>query len=242
MAPTPPERFRVDPLLYLVEEEHERAVQSLNTYFERFTGRWFEILADPDPFSISGSDLVAVSMLGVNVPANTAAWLLGDGKSLVSGLLRQIPVGFPIWDPNVDLSPNGASWRLWDEIRTGQWPADRKEKSGMGRTTTSKLLAVKRPHLLPVWDSVVAEALLGPKPTSTNWWDLWRVRLQAPDGDELRRQVDALLKEAPQARHLSVLRTIDVVIWMRERGWEDAPKLVDFNDAPPVGGAGRSST
>jgi hypothetical protein len=234
MVSDTPERFSVDPLLYVIDEEQERAVESLRAYFASFTGRWFEVCADPDPFSITSSDLVAVSMLGVTVPANAAAWLLGEGRTVVSALLRQIPTGRPIWDPEVHLSPDGAAWRLWEEIRSGQWPANRREKSGMGRTKTSKLLAAKRPLLLPVWDSVVAEALLGPMPTSANWWALWQARLQAPDGDEIRRQVGALVAEVPEARHLSVLRILDVVIWMREAGWRSAPTLSGFRTAPGV--------
>jgi hypothetical protein len=120
---------------------------------------------------------------------------------------------------------------------------DRTKKSGMGRTKTSKLLAAKRPHLLPVWDSVVAEALLGPKPTSTAWWALWQERLRGGDGDELRHKVDALIKNVPEARHLSVLRTVDIVIWMRDRGWQDAPTtLGHFATAPRVGAAEDTDT
>jgi hypothetical protein len=210
--------FAVDPLLYVDGDERERAVRSVKTYFASFTGRWFEVLADPDPFSITAADLVAISMLGVAVPANAAAWLLGEGRTLVSDLLRQIPVDRPIWEPGVDLSPGGAAWRLWDSVRAGQWPVDRKEKNGMGRTKTSKLLAVKRPHLLPVWDSVVAKALLGPDPTSIEWWGLWRARLLGSAGQELRTKALSLTQEVPEARHLSLLRLLDVVIWMRERG------------------------
>src|SRR5437762_4233473 len=104
----PPDRFRVDPLRYLIDEEQERAVRSVRAYYASFTGRWFEALADRDRSSITSSDLVAVSMLGVAVPPNAAAWLLGDGKRVVSRLLGEIPVERPIWDPDVDLSPDGA--------------------------------------------------------------------------------------------------------------------------------------
>jgi hypothetical protein len=241
MITTP--QFRVDPLLYVTGDERPLAVLSLQAYFESFTGRWFETLADPDPFSITASDLVAVSMLGVTVPANAAAWLLGEGRPLVSDLLRQIPVDRPIWDLAVDLSPQGAAWHLWNAVGAGQWPPERKEKSGMGRTKTSKLLATKRPQLLPVWDSVVAAALLGPNPTSRQWWALWRARLQDRDGEELQDQVRFLVKEVPGAGRLSILRVLDVVVWMREQGYKTVKSLKrDFSPIPSPASRYRTPT
>jgi hypothetical protein len=217
--------FLLDPMLYVRGQERERAVLSLRVYFESFTGRWFEVVADPDPFSITASDIVAVSMLGVDVPARTSVWLLGAGRAVVRDLLRRVPVGRPIWDDVVDLSKAGAAWRLWDELIAHH---------DMGATTTSKLLAAKRPHLVPVQDSVVTAALLGPGVRGFDWWALWRARLQGPEGEELQREARSLVDAVPEARHLSMLRTLDVVVWMRERGWRDAPALAGFADAPPV--------
>ncbi len=73
-------RFRVDPLVYVAGEERDRALRSLRAYSSGFSGRFFERLADPDPYRITASDIVAVSMLAVEVPAETAAWLLGEGQ------------------------------------------------------------------------------------------------------------------------------------------------------------------
>lgn len=104
----------------------------------------------------------------------------------------------------------------------------------MGATTTSKLLAAKRPHLVPVQDSVVTAALLGAGAKGFNWWALWRTRLQGPAGEELRRAACSLAEDVPEARQLFVLRVLDVVVWMRVWGWRDAPALADSVDAPPV--------
>ena len=214
----------MDPLLYVTGDESDRARLCLRAYFRSFTGGSFEALADPDPFSITASDIVAVSMLGVDVPARTSVWLLGVGQAVVRDLLRRVPVDRPIWDDAVDLSKTGAAWRLWDELIAHH---------DMGATTTSKLLAAKRPHLVPVQDSVVTAALLGPGAKGFNWWALWRTRLQGTEGEELRRAARSLVEDVPEARHLSVLRLLDVVIWMRERGHETVPSLVEkFAGAP----------
>lgn len=79
------------------------APSALRAYLEpgRFTGSLFEVFADSDPYTITASDLVAVSMLSVTIPAPTAAWLLGEGRPLVSSLLRQIPVDAHLGDPGI---------------------------------------------------------------------------------------------------------------------------------------------
>jgi hypothetical protein len=44
-----------------------------------------------------------------------------------------------------------SAWTLWNDI---------DHRRGMGATKTSKLLAAKRPHLLPAIDDVVGELCL----------------------------------------------------------------------------------
>ena len=78
----------------------------------------------------------------------------------------------------------------------------------LGETKVSKLLARKRPRLLPVYDEVVKKQVGNP----VNIWESLRVALQADEGllaARLRRIGD----EAGGA-HLSVLRVFDVVTWM----------------------------
>ena len=70
--------FPRDPLDYIRGSERDRAVGSLTRYFDGFTGAHFERLADDaNPDCITADDLVAVTMLGVNVPAHTSP--LGPG-------------------------------------------------------------------------------------------------------------------------------------------------------------------
>jgi Family of unknown function (DUF6308) len=72
----------------------------------------------------------------------------------------------------------------------------------------SKLLARKRPRLLPIYDDVVKKQVGNP----ANIWESLRVALQADEGDLATR----LRKIGDDAggSHLPVLRVFDVVTWM----------------------------
>jgi hypothetical protein len=88
--------FVRDPLA-LFEEDAKTARKDLKRYMEGFTGSHFEALADTEePNRITERDILAVSMLSVDVPAATTIWLLGEGAARVSALLTKVP-NVPIW-------------------------------------------------------------------------------------------------------------------------------------------------
>jgi hypothetical protein len=197
---------------FFASRRNGKAVKALRRYSEKYTGSRFERIADTEnPNRITERDLVAVSMLNVSIPASTSIWLLEDGADHVAALLADIPVGQTLWSPDVDLSPTGALWRLWGAVRSGGWPTP---VGGMGRTKTSKLLAAKRPQLVPIYDAYIASTLFDTKPD--NYWETWRQRLIASDGESLRRAATDAHDESGVAEDLSVLRVIDIVIWMWE--------------------------
>ena len=196
-------------LLELFSDTEADATNALvQRYFaEGFTGSRFETLADRDPHRITGNDLVAVSTLGVAVPAHVAIWLLGDGRRRVAELLREIPVDVDIWDSGDALQPGGAAWELWDLLIGCGWP-DPRPGNGMGGTITSKLMAAKRPRLIPVRDSVVRQELPS---TGQVWADL----RHALADEALRERIEVATSSAPA--HVSLLRRLDVALWMRGR-------------------------
>lgn len=171
-----------------------------------YTGSLFEHLASADePNRITVNDLVAVSMLSVTVPPATRNWLLTDGAADVADLLSGISEGGGEPDIAVQpelLSQGTAAWELWYLLRTG---------TGMGPTTTSKLMAVKRPRLIPIHDSVVSKALNLP---IANSWQAWGHFMR--DGWKLHR--DKVRRAAIEAGggHLSDLRIIDITVWLTE--------------------------
>jgi hypothetical protein len=204
--------FVRDPLA-LFEEDAKTARNDLKRYMEGFTGSRFDTLADAEhPNRITERDILAVSMLSVNVPAATTIWLLGDGAARVSELLTKIP-NVPIWSDEADLEfDTSCAGQLWKLVRQTNWRGPNL-KTGMGRTKTSKLLATKRPALIPVWDSVTMKYFFGTR--EVNDWTAWQQRLRGPEGQHLRDTVEKVRDDVPAAADLSVLRTIDIVGWMK---------------------------
>jgi len=223
--------FRTDPKSFISGAEKDRAVRSLACYFKSFTGSHFERFMDHDrPNEFTANDFLAVSMLGVNIPASAAIWLRNEGRAEVKTLLAEIgPADRHIWDPGADLSATSAATRLWRLARRHRWP-EGEAASGLGRTKASKLLAAKRPNLLPVYDKHVAAALL--TDPADNDWVLWHQRFQGAGSQEIRRAIDDLRTEVQIPSDVAVLRVLDVAIWMRVHGYRYSNELSDFNNAP----------
>lgn len=182
---------------------------------DTFTGSQFELLCDAaEPNTITADDLVAVTMLSVDIPARVSRWLLGaEGCSSVGALLQQIPTDVDIWDPQAAdlLRKDGPAWTLWYLLRRASWPAMRSGND-MGPARTSKLLAAKRPRLIPIWDSVVRTTL---GPVEDHWQDFREALLD----EDLRSVIIELTASAPE--HVSLLRRIDAVVWYLNRHLRD---------------------
>ena len=178
-----------------------------------------------DPFAITAGDLLAVSMLSVHVPAKAALAIIGEDAARISGLLRKL-------DPTLKfeelsqrefddlLGPAGPAQELWDLLRRNG-----SERWGVGATTASKIMARKRPQLIPIYDSVVADAT-GMK-SSRHHWSLWhqalapRITLGTDVSAELTlSQRLGVLREDSSLSDKSLLRILDVVIWMHHRKGE----------------------
>lgn len=193
-------------------------------YFEYFSGRWFDVIADRDrPHEITERDLVAIGMLSVAVPGHTAAWILGPGREEISKLLEQIPTETPIWDVDeADLGPNAPAFRLWSSLQRGCWPID-KDDNGIGWVTAGKLLAAKRPHLIPVYDRVVKDYLGVP---TDQFWVPLRRELETSEQRLVASTCAVDVRSLqPDGIELSLLRAVDIILWMRGKGWQDATDL-----------------
>lgn len=187
----------------------ERAVEVLQRYYSpglHYTGSAFDQLIAVSPADrFVADDIVAVSMLSVNVPPRAAHRLLsGDAN----GLLQAVPMGASVWTNPELLDPDGAAWELWDFVRS---------LAGVGPVTTSKLLAAKRPNLVPVFDQHVSRGLQ----TGASFWKFWQ--------DVAGGTVAAVKESLPSLIHIardragvpayvSDLRVFDVVVWMIEHG------------------------
>ena len=196
-----------DILHHLRDEDGRHARSSLEAYFYKsaFTGSSFEQFIDPFSHVITTSDIVAVSMLRVEVPATAARWLLQEGNLGVQRELSQIRLGIHICDADADLSQDSPAFRFWKLLYSCH---------GMGEVTTSKLMAAKRPDLFPIYDQHVAGALGIP---DNRYWKPWQDFMRSDSGKAAVEIVRAIATELGIAG-VSDLRLLDIIIWMQAHG------------------------
>lgn len=190
-------RFAFD-LAAWFERNAEQIATDFDRYFTSFTGRWFEHFgAVGDPNRFEASDLVAVEALSVQVPPEAAAKLLITEPDRFNSLLRRMPRSVDIWDASRETLQDGPATELHTMLRT---------LPGVDWVIAGKLLAAKRPRLIPVLDNKVRD-LIQP-PTSRFWISMWDEL-----SDESRRATVAqVCADAPA--DVSLLRRIDVALWM----------------------------
>lgn len=177
-------------------------------------GRRFEHLGMPDrdPHVITATDLVAVSFLSVSVPPRAAWTILTTRAASLTKALGQIPPDLAIEDPGCTAEMyqvDSALQELWNLLRHDEegnlWK--------MGATTVSKVMARKRPALVPIQDSVVMRELGS---ADSTYWDQWwqAMHLNIDGHPVVTRFARQLRGSVPEAAHLSLLRALDIAIWM----------------------------
>jgi len=192
------------------------AVDALTRYFNedvarpRYTGRWFERFAGggdrPDiADTVTEADVLALNFLSITDLANVAIDTMITYAAEITELLEQIPANLAMHEaPWTTYAPGSPTSRLW-------WLF--KRCGGKDRwVTANKLLARKRPHLLPVYDSQVKAVLDTP---GSAWACLW-TWFQADS-----RRAEAVAKMRDQANGtegISLLRCVDVILWMFATG------------------------
>jgi len=177
-----------------------------------FAGMTFTCLGRNRRDQVTADDLLAVSLLDIAWRPSAVRTILGDDAEQVSGLLAAISSDLDLWDAtDADLATVDP---LWDALR---------HMPGVGTATAAKLLARKRPRLCPVTDKVVIRAAGVPGHT----WDALRCLLQDPDA---RAEVEAL--RPPQAAGASLLRILDVAIWIRHSRSRAAQRARSAAGAP----------
>jgi Family of unknown function (DUF6308) len=114
----------------------------------------------------------------------------------------------PVRRPNdvnhVEINESWPAWRLWDELRTLR---------EVDRVIASKLLARKRPRLIPIYDRVVKTVTGGDR----NFWVPLCQALQVDD-QAMHHRLLRLHREAGLPHEVSPLRVFDVIAWMEGQG------------------------
>lgn len=176
-----------------------------------FTGAWFERFggggdAPGRSARFDSDDLVAVALLGVEIPGRAVLRLLDEEAGDLNALLHRIPTGVDLHLASRELiAPESAAATLWRRLEA---------IPGVGWVTAGKLLARKRPRLIPVYDNVVRSALM---PRRRNFWSALHGELQSPS---LIERLSEIRSGAGLNASISLLRVLDVAVWMRNRGIE----------------------
>lgn len=201
--------------------EHD-GIKLVEPYYDPqqpYTGAYFELIGSDDnqPDRFTAVDLYAVSMLAVQVPAKAGIGILLEQAELFESLLSRVP-DVHIKDLSReefqrDLGPDSVALELWDRLRRNG--ADEK-RWNVGPTTASKIMARKRPHLIPIEDSVVDRVTQrGKRDSWKMWWQAFH-----DGGDYLEARADQI-RAAVDRPDLSTLRVFDVMLWSwgKEQGY-----------------------
>ena len=196
----------------LRDHDDARCLTALQKYFhgsagrEAFMGRHFDTWGTRVDNAYTSDDVVAVAFLSVDVPSEAVLQLIADPPaSLTDALSHPDCADRDLVEVDVDdITPEWAPWKLYTHVRA---------LPGVGPTTASKLLARKRPRLLPIWDTV-AGTVIG---SSEGLWQGLTAALQANDR-ELHQRLFRLHREAELPDQVSALRVFDVIAWMEGNG------------------------
>jgi len=166
----------------------------------RFAGSLFDSLGDNPTDCFTPSDLLSLNLLDIRLQPE-AVRRISSGEFDES--LQTVPSNVHIWEMDLEIydKANG----LWKKL---------KDVHQVDQTTISKLLARKRPHLLPIQDSIVVKAL---DLKGLNWWmPLSEVMKE----QKLQMRLSELAEFAKNSNNEeiqytpSLLRVLDVSIWM----------------------------
>jgi Family of unknown function (DUF6308) len=190
------------------ENNASQVQRDLDRYFggkpkDLFTGRWFDqFAAIGDPNRFEASDIMAADALlvGHEIPPDSAAKILITEPDRFNSLLRDIPWSQDIWQVRrLDLDVGSKASDLHELLCSDAVP-------GIGWVTAGKLLAAKRPRLIPILDKEV-QAFLQPRQ------GLFWVSMYDELSDDCRRKTIAdVCRNAPP--HVSLLRRMDAALWM----------------------------
>ena len=181
--------------------DHGQALGYLRTYYgQPYTGAYFDTWAPAqnDPNAFTADDLLAVGFLSVVVPPLAARQLLDARAAEFAALLRQVGADRDLADQAEPVTEDQPASQLYRTVR---------RLPGVGRTIGTKLLARKRPRLVPIYDSVVARI----SGIGDYHWEPLRQALRA---DGLHDRLLDLREQAGLGPHVSALRVLDAVTWM----------------------------
>jgi len=177
---------------------HHFTEQLVRRYFnpqddEIFAGNTFHTLGTNDPSRFGNDDLLSLNLLDESVTAPQI-------RELTSGRYDELLMHI---DPSADITHlDGDLYVQADQLYRAL-----RRIHGFGPTRVSKLLARKRPKLLPIRDSIVNEQL---QISGFAWWKSLAATMRQDSVIELLDETTPPTQEGSPAR----LRVLDAAIWM----------------------------
>jgi len=164
-------------------------------------GPTFDLLEPNEPEALGPADLLAASIVGAPASALALRRLLDHAVAeQLSARLRAIPTDADLWSaPTAALDEATA---LWSQLQ---------EADGIGPVRATKLLARKRPRLVPLVEPAGAGLL--ELPAGAHW-----ATLRAVLADAGRRARIEALRPAGAEERLPLLRLFDLAVWAAASG------------------------
>lgn len=184
-------------VLFFVSDPADKLVAQFFDTKGRFAATTFDTLPDNPPNQFSTTDLLAVTLLDVALPPDSVRDVLDTKAGLFSELLTALPVDVDLWNATDDDLTNASA------LQSALHGLYRVKE-----TRASKLMARKRPRLIPVIDSVIRKALtLSEDP---------RLDLRACLSDfEVQESIGAIRPKNEEVETISTIRLLDAAVWMR---------------------------
>lgn len=182
----------------------------VQAYFDRdegFAADTFDTLGDNPGDQITADDLLAVTLLDVRFRPESVRNLFGHAARRASVLLRAVPGDVALW--HAEDEHLAAAQDAWNFLRT---------QPGIGWVIAGKLMARKRPWLVPIFDGVIREAL---RPPRRRFWASMRAALA---DDDRRNRIDRL-RPPGLTMKVTTLRLLDVAVWMRHSNSDNAKRV-----------------
>lgn len=187
-----------DAVEVLLDEPAARLL--LEAYYDpagRFAASTFETLGRNDPEVLGDDDLLAITLLDVRVPPDTIRQILGADSASLSEGLRAIGSDTPLWKATDRALV--AAGTMWDSLR---------KMRGIDWVTAGKLLARKRPMMIPVVDKWTIRVLPAAK------GEVWTTLRLALDDKDLRKRIEKLRPRTASSA-TPTLRLLDALLWIR---------------------------
>ncbi len=169
---------------------------------------------------VTNSDLIALGMLGIRVTGYEALAITDHQHHEIQSLLAAIPADARIEDDASAglLTRGGHAWKLWELLRDIK---DRTKDARFGAVAAGKLMARKRPDLIPIEDSRIAAAFGRKSPDrDEDWWDDVRSAAcchQPAAGGAILWPYLTRIRDREHKGHLPILRVLDIIGWMHAR-------------------------